>query len=454
MASAARSTDAFLSRVAVLLCGTFGTALLAFATQIILTRALSVPEYGRLAAMLAAVNVLTPFALIGIGWYWLELFGREGMRARRWIAPALRLALLAGLVSSSLLVWYVLATASAESGHAALLALLIVPVLLGQCLAEGTAVRLQLEERYIALAGWQSLTQLGRALVALALFAAGSVHIVNVLGGYALVAALVIVISVVSLEQVRRGRIALAGHERLAAAAALEPAPSLREVLGAAAPYCLVTLFYLIYSQGIVAMVNPLLGSEAAGIYNVAFLITAAVYLIPNVVYMKYLASKIFRWWSHDRAMFNCAFHLGVATHLAMGLVCGALVAATASFVIPALFGSRYMAAVPVLWILAFGIPVRFVQHAYGSALFSKEHIGRKIRYMACAATASVVLIALLAPAFGLAGAAAAAVLAELLLLALYVYGVARHVDGIDVLASFRLSTLFLSFGHVRRHQG
>ena len=81
MASAARSTDAFLSRVAVLLCGTFGTALLAFATQIILTRALSVPEYGRLAAMLAAVNVLTPFALIGIGWYWLELFGREGMRA-------------------------------------------------------------------------------------------------------------------------------------------------------------------------------------------------------------------------------------------------------------------------------------------------------------------------------------------------------------------------------------
>lgn len=454
MASAARSTKEFLSRIAVLLCGTFGTALLAFATQIILTRSMAVPEYGRLAALLAAVNVLTPFALIGIGWYWLELFGREGARARRWIAPALRLALLAGLLSTALLVSYVLGTAAADTGQAVLLALLIVPVLLGQSLAEGTAVRLQLEERYFALAAWQSMPQLGRAVVALALLALGSVSITGVVAGYALVAALISAVSLVSLEQVRGGRIALAGHAPVDRRAALEPAPSLPEVLGAAAPYCLVTLFYLIYSQGIVAMVNPLLGSEAAGIYNVAFLITAAVYLIPNVVYMKYLASKILRWWSHDRAMFNSAFHLGVATHLATGVGCGVLVGASASWIIPALFGSRYVAAVPVLWILALGIPVRFVQHSYGSALFSKEHIGRKIRYMGCAAAASVVLTALLAPMLGVAGAAAAAVLSELLLLALYVYGVARHVDGLDVLATFRPSTLFLSFGYVRRHQG
>lgn len=439
----------FLRRIAVLLCGTFGAALLAFGTQLILTRGMSVSDYGRLAALLAAINVLTPVAMLGMGWFWLELFGREGLRATRWLGPALRLGALASLASVVLLLAYVAGTSRVQGASTVLVALLVIPILLGQSLAETTAVRFQLEERYVALTGWQSLTPLGRALVAVGLLAVGTLHTEDVLAGYAMVGALAIVISLVSINRVRHGRIRLAGHDAAAQSATGAPAPSLKEVLRAAAPYCLGTMFFFAYTQGIVALVNSLLGSEAAGIYNVAFLITAAIYLIPNVVYMKYLAGKLFRWWVHDRAMFSSAFHLGVASHLLMGLLGAAVVAGTAAFLIPALFGSRYAAAVPVLSILALGIPIRFVQHAYGSALFSREHIHRKLRYMGCAAAASVVLTLILTPAFGLAGAAASAVLSELLLLALFVYGVVRHVAGIDVLATFRYSTLSSSFAYV-----
>ena len=57
-----------LGGMLVLLCGTATTAALGFAIQFVLARGLSVPSYGRLAAMLAVANVLTPLTCCGMGW--------------------------------------------------------------------------------------------------------------------------------------------------------------------------------------------------------------------------------------------------------------------------------------------------------------------------------------------------------------------------------------------------
>jgi O-antigen/teichoic acid export membrane protein len=431
----------------VLLCGTFGGAVLAFGTHLFLATGMSVAEYGRLVAILAAINVLMGIALFGTGTFLLEVFGREGVLATRWMPPVIRLCALASCVAAALLVGYVLATVEGGGAGALVAAGLAIPILLGQSLAENTAVRLQLEDRYFALAGWQSLSQAGRALVVLGLFALGSLDIAGVLAGYAGVGALLMAVSLLSLYQVRLGRLHLAGHE-VRRPPAPQAVPELPQVVRAAAPYSFIVLSYLVYAQGLVAMLAYLLGAEAAGVYNVALLVISAVYLLPGVFYMKFLAARLFRWWVHDREMFSSAFHLGVAAQLALGSVVALIVAGTAQLAIPAIFGARYAAAVPVLSILALGIPIRFVQHAYGAALFSREHIRRKARYMGCAAAASVVLGLTLMPAFGLAGAAFAAVLSELLLLGLYVYGVARHVAGVDVLASFRPSTLQSAFAY------
>jgi O-antigen/teichoic acid export membrane protein len=438
-------------RITLLLCGAFASAILAFATQLVLTRGMSVTDYGTVVAMLAAVNVVTPLAVLGMGWFWLELFGREGWRATRWIAQSARLGALASLISIVLLVTYVAWSTEPHSGPKPLIVLLLIPVLLGQSLAETTSARLQLEERFVALAGWQMLTQLGRALIALGLLATGSVGIESVLAGYSIVSFVIITVSLLSLRQVWHGRIALSGHDVEPPDRTPGPAPSLMEVLRQAAPYCLVPLFYLIYTQGVVAIVHVMLGPEAAAIYNVAFLITTAVYLLPHVIYVKYLAGRLFRWWSHDRTMFASVFHLGLAAHLAIGLLAACVIIAGSPIIIPAVFDMRYADAVPVLCLLAVAIPVRFVQHAYGSALFANEHIWRKIVYMGGAAAASVLLNFALIPALAMTGAAISAVLAEFLLLSLYIYGVRRHVRGIDVSATFRLSTLRSALAHVAR---
>jgi O-antigen/teichoic acid export membrane protein len=434
--------DGPLSRVFIVLCGTGGTALFGFIAQALLARGLRVGDYGHLAALLAVVNVVTPLANCSIGWFWLQVYGEEGRSAVRWILPTVRVSIITTAVSLVLLIVYIALTQNVGVGQITVMSLMLTPVLIGQSLAESTSVRLQLEERYLLFAVWQFLTQLGRVLVVLMVLATGRHDLNLVLWGYAVVGGTIAAISAKSVDGMRRGRVRPAGHPDNLPVQSLGRIPPLWIIFRDAIPYGLITIFYLLYSQAIVAIVGVILGHEAAAMYNVAFLIVAAIYLIPSVIYTKYLVSKIFRWWVHDREMFAAVFHVGVVTQLALGLIFMFAIMATAHGLVPLLFGQRYVRGVPILLILAFGIPVRFVGHAYGSAFFSKDNVPRKVRYMAVASAVAVIFNLVLQPLLGLAGAAVSAVCAEVALLILYIQGTIRHVGGIDVTSSFRIETI------------
>jgi len=162
-----------LTRILILLCGTAGNALLAFAMQFILVRGLSVADYGRLAALMAAVNLATPLANGGIDSFWLHLFGKNGWGALRWVAPTMRACALTTAFAVLVLTGYIITHGFDSSPGPLWIATLAAPILLGQSLTEITAARLQLEERYRLLALWQMLVPLGRVLVVVVVFAAG-----------------------------------------------------------------------------------------------------------------------------------------------------------------------------------------------------------------------------------------------------------------------------------------
>ena len=435
-----------LTRILILLCGTAGNALLAFAMQFILVRGLSVADYGRLAALMAAVNLATPLANGGIDSFWLHLFGKNGWGALRWVAPTMRACALTTAFAVLVLTGYIITHGFDSSPGPLWIATLAAPILLGQSLTEITAARLQLEERYRLLALWQMLVPLGRVLVVVVVFAAGLHELAPILTGHALVGVLLAAISVVSADQVRRGHIRLVGHDR--SAETQTSIPGVWSAFTGAYPYAMVTIFYLIYSQCLVILVENSLGPEMAANYNAAYLVVSAIYLIPNVIYQKYLAPKIFRWWSQDRKMFSAVFHVGVAAHFVVGILLMMTINVIAQPVITLLFGERYTSAAHILTILSFAIPIRFVQHAYGSVFSPREHISRKIRYMGAAA-ASIGTSFFLMPYWGVDGAAISAITAELLLLLFYAWGVARHIPGLDVRATFRPSALRAALAHI-----
>lgn len=424
-------------RILMLLIGTAGNALIAFLTHLLLTRRLAVADYGHVVSVTAAVTMLTPVAGMTIGWFWLELYGREGRAAPRWGRAARKAAMLAFMVSFAALLAYL---AAAGEGSAIVCASACI-MLAGQTVADARAVRLQLEERYFSLALWQTAPQALRSLAVLLLMAGAAMSGRMVMLGYATAGLAVALLSAGSVRALTRGAVRLPGANP-EPQNHTQPVPTVRACLAAAWPFSLVTLFYLVYSTGILALVGPLIGAQASAYYNVGFLIFNALAMLPSVVYGKYLAGKLFRWWSHDQDKFVAAFHLGVAVHACIGVVLGACMYFGAPLLVPMLFGESYRAAVPVVQILALAVPIRFVQHGYGSVLFSQDHIRRKVAYMGKAAALSVLLLLWLAPAHGVTGAAECAVAAELALLLLYMRGAARHVGPIDVRATLSLRTL------------
>jgi O-antigen/teichoic acid export membrane protein len=436
-------------RIGVLLCGSMATAGLGFVLHVALARGLSLPSYGQLGAMLAAVNVLTPFASCNVGWLWLQVYGSEGWAANRWIDASLKAACLSLFAATIALLGYVVLRKQPLAAGDAFICLAVVPLLLGQALADTTSTRLQLEERYVLLATWQLVMPLGRMLAVAAIFAAGYRDLLAVLFGFALVAGIATAISLLSIGQMRRGNMKLAGHRPLNPHAAALTPPALRQVFATATPYMMMTTFYLVYSQGIVAVVDSLLGPADAALYNVSFLILSAVYLIPATTYTKFLPGKIFRWWVHDRQMFDAALHVGVAVQLVLGILSMAIVLVVVPLAVPVLFGERYGPAIPIIMISALAIPIRFVQHVYASAFYSSDHVHRKMGYMGLAAAISVIVNLALTPRFGLYGAAISAISAELSLLVLFFWGAARYIDGIDVWSTFRLSVLRESLAYI-----
>jgi O-antigen/teichoic acid export membrane protein len=421
-----------LARLAALLSGSLGSSLLAFLTQLALTRSLGLADYGRLVALIAVINILQIFAGYGVGWFWLQLFGREGWAGFRWVGPTIRLLAIAAAAGTLLLGAYVFFGGAGSGSERGLVYGLATAVLLGQTLADTTGARLQLEERYLCLAVWQSVTQAGRFLAVLCVLLCGVPDLLHVLGGYAAVGLVTMAVSLLSLNQVRRKRIALIGHARSAAAPPQRRVTLMASFTGAT-PYCFSTVFYLLYSQGVVVIVERVLGPRAAAMYYVAFLIVSATYLLPSVVYMKFLVGKIFRWWEQDRRLFAAAVHVGVVLGALAGLCCMLVVIVAAPLVMPRLFGARYAAAIPILMLLSFAIPIRFAQHAFGSAFFSEENMKRKVWYLGAAALSCLFWSLLLIPPLGVRGAAAASVLAEASLLGFYVWGVVRHVDPVDL---------------------
>lgn len=429
-----------LGRIAVLVSGAIGAAGLGFLIQFGLSRTLDISTYGRLVALLAVSNILATFAGWGIGWMWLQVFGSEGWEARRWVPVSVAGLSITSCGAVALMFGYVLAVAAPPSFNSLFIALAMISVMLSQSLIEVVASRLQLEERFGALAAWQLFNPLGRILVVGGVvLILGHEDLPSVVAGFALVGVASLATAIFSIWRMMRGGLRLVGHGPKPTARIATQRPTLRRLFSEALPYVLQTTFYLVNTQGIVAIVERLIGPSDAAIYNVAFLVMSAVYLVPGIIYTRFLVGKLFRWWEQDRQLFDAAFHLGVVVQLVLGVVAMAVVMLAAPVVIPWLFGDRYQGAVSILVILALAIPVRFVLHSYAAAFYSREHMLRKVGFMGGGAAIAVALNLVLAPAYGVNGAAIAAVCGNSALLALFFLGARRQIQ---VWSTFRLATL------------
>ncbi len=414
-----------IKAISLLWLGSILGAGCAFLTQVILARKLGPTDFGIFSSALATITLLTPLAGFGISQYWLKAFGQEGWQAMRWLTGSFKFTSLSTLVVIiSLVCWAMLGPHDALTKTVLLVLTLNV---LGQLATELVSGKLQLEERYLSLAFWQIVPHLMRLLLVVVLvYAATSiVSIQHVAYAYAAVALVLFISGAWLLLGMYQGSFSLKGHNavEIHAESCKSIVPGMFQVAAQSWPFGLAGLFYLIYFQSDIILVKYIVGAEAAGLYNVAFTVMVAVYLLPGVIYQKFLLPKIHRWANHDRVKFYQVYRQGNLVMLVLGLAAMVALWILVPWGIPFLFGIEYQNSIFLLMILATAAPVRFLASSAGAVLGTKQHIINKIYIMGFAAALNIVLNLLLIPMLGMNGAAISTVATEtLLLIALQLY--------------------------------
>ena len=434
----AKSKQHAIKAIILLWLGAIAGGGLGFIVQVLLARRLSPGPYGAFVAAMATVTTIVPLAGFGVGSLWLKVFGIEGWNGRRWLLPSFKFLFLSSIFSVMLLlIW---ARWGNQDDFTRKLLILLIPVVLGQASIDLLSARFQLEERYTILTLWQALPHLSRLVVILiaAIFGFSALDIGI---GFSLVACLLVLISCRLLLQMLHGSFNLKGHETVTNVVnTVEPRGVTQiEIFREAWHFGVSGLLYLIFFQSNIILLNAIAGSKAAGIYNVAFTVMAAVYLLPASIYQKFLLPKIHRWAEHDKKHFLAVYHVGNGRMLVLGGIFSAILLCTIPWCIPLFFGKKYQDAVSVLMILAICPPIRFLETSVGAALVTQNHMRRKNLYQGIVAVFNVLLNLALIPYYGIYGAAWTTVASETLLLALYLLGVRKYVFGDDALRGWRI---------------
>lgn len=420
-----------IGTVSLLWLGSLAGAGLAFFTQVLLARELTAANYGLFAAALATATLLAPLAGFGIPGVWLKVFGAEGLAAKRWLPASFRFVALT--TTATLTLYFAWSAWGPHDESTSDLLFSLSPIILGYLFMETVVSKLLLEERFHLLAIWQALPHFARlALLAIILFHSERIpDITAIAAAYASVAIVVSAIGFVQLRTMSSGGFALKGH--LVNSESKPPAKDVEltrvaDIAPEAWPFGLATVFHLIYFQIAIVFLKYMTNSEQVGFYNVAFTIMAAVYLLPSVIFQKFMLPKLHRWAVHDRKMLHKAYRQGNITMSALGIATMLALSLSASWLIPLLFGDEYSQSAELLMILSISAPFIFIASSVGAVLVTQDHMIRKVRYMGMTAVLNVALNFLLIPSFQATGAAFASVLSNAALLILYYAAAERFV--------------------------
>ncbi|HET6431604.1 lipopolysaccharide biosynthesis protein [Dyella sp.] len=391
-----------------------------FGSQALLARELEPAGYGLFTSSLAMITMVAPLAGFGLAQFWLKAYGAEGWAANRWLRPSMRFLSVSTLLTMLLIAAWAITAAPADATP---MLLILLPVVLGVLAASLIGTKLRLEERHGALAAWQLATPGSRLLVAVMLLLVPSLTSRFVAVGFAVISLGVAALATPELRAMLHGEMKLHGHgPRPAPAASTEsPAPGAWSVWSQAWAFGLSAVLYPVFFQISTVLVKYFDGNVRAGIFGIALAVMTAIYLIPTTVFQKYLLSKQHRWAVHDPKKFWMVYRRGNVAMLVAGLALGAAVAVLAPWAVPLAFGEKYRPVVPVLMVLAWCVPIRFMAIGIGSALLSERHMRYRVFAMGLSALVVIALNVVLIPSHHEIGAAIATVVGEtVLLLALY----------------------------------
>lgn len=407
-----------------------GSGVLAFLTQVLLGRSLTVEEFGLLSMAVSIAVVMSGVIGFGMPSVWLLIFGQEGWGGFSWIRQSLKFLTMWGggvLVIS----WSILLGLFDDARLLQTIGWLQAMVIM-QVMVELLIAKLQLEARYGALSVWQILPHLGRLTVAVAMYLSTAPALDLVVKGYSIVSVALIAASGLGLLSLTPARMRLSGH-----ASGHDPAhersnsaPSYKTLINLAWPYAGSAALAMLYGRADIVLLAGLVSPTAAGQFTIATTFLLVMFLIPQAIYQKFLSPKIHRWYYGDWQKFLSIYRLGCVVMTLLGSGCAAATYLWGAPLVRVFFGDKYDQSGHILSLLSVCIALRFVSSSVESALMSGEYGKYRVYCQAVSTCIGVSSAYMLIVQYEITGAILSRIITEVTLLVGYVYASSRYVLG------------------------
>lgn len=194
-------------------------------------------------------------------------------------------------------------------------------------------------------------------------------------------------------------------------------------------PYAVSNFLQQITARIDIVLLGFIVGAIAAGIYNAAYRLVFLVIIFPHFAGLVLLpiASKLF---IDSREGFQNYYAKSLGAIILIGLPIAVGLWLTAESLIILIYGDVFQGSILILKILSASILFLFVSHILGVFLMASDRQIQKARSHWIVAIFNILANIVLIPIFGIHGAAAATVMTEILLVALFLRQM-RAVTGI-----------------------
>ena len=415
-----------LSNVSFLFLSGGVSALSIFLTQILLARNLAPSGYGLFSAAFATITLIAPLTVFGIQHAWLKLSGSEGHLVARWMPISFKLVYICLTITLiSISAWSFLGPHNSSFRN---MLLGLSPIIISHIFMELVNSKFQIEQKFKSLAVWQTIPHILRLSFVVLLFIVFGLYQVNyLLLGYSFIALFISIVGYIFLYKMMKAKRDDLFKEDISSE---NKNLSLKKMMGHSWPYGTAAFFYLIYLQSDLIILKYLVNDTAVGIYSAAFAVLLSAYLIPGIIYQKFLLPKLHRWANFDQKKLLTTYQAGNGLMLILGIIVFVLLFYLNPIIIPKIFGNKYLETSEILNVLLLCIPIRFLATSIESPLFTKNLMVIKTSIMGGAALLNLILNFVLIPQYSYFGAAIATVISEIFLLFFYLLAVDKYLFG------------------------
>lgn len=407
-------------KIIVFLCsGAFASAGIAFFTNVIVIRTLSVEEYGMFSASIALLVSIAPFAIFGVPNLIMNEYGESKDRGLNSLKQLLLLCFLANI---TILILGLFILSNVLPSEELLFTSLLFSLLFAQSGHEIVSALLQVNDKFKMLSWWQAALNITRfAVLILVVFCIDKILLEHIYISYFIASLIIFVISIALIAKFIRQSVNFKVKS-----------VQLNSPIKNGLTYAFAAFFFLIYYQSDIVFLRYLVGPDVAGLYSAAFTILAGLYLIPSVIFQKLFLPKVYKWIHNSKEKVLDIYKKGTLCMILLSIVTLVIVYLLAEYIIFILFGSRYEEAAEILLFLSLNIPLTYISCVSGMILMTDGNIRTKTFIMFLAACLNIALNALLIPIYSYHGAIAATFLSNLVIFFLYQIKVKDYLRGVD----------------------